>query len=261
MTEKIIGIKTTTDLVNLFSTPDLVLAAVNDISSLSDDSEVIVSEYQPIATVTLNNGGSGYSVDDVLTVVQSGGSGGTITITSVAAGVVDGISLTTGGVGYVVENALSTTVAPPGGTGCKINITVLMYANLDSVEVLEHIHLTGGDGFSAAQASATVDFTLGAWGEDNVLAASVVAVLYNVTDVAWEEDVGIGIANFMATKVGASEIEVSNIIGDGTTFMVLEDGKEYIWYLLAMKIRQYKGTSDVEVKTSYRKLFIQTAKR
>ena len=78
-----------------------------------------------VASISIGNGGSGYSVNDVLTVVQSGGSGCTVTVTSVAAGVVDGVSLTTGGTGYEVANNLATTVAPAGGTGCLINIVTL----------------------------------------------------------------------------------------------------------------------------------------
>ena len=77
---------------------------------------------KPILSITISDGGSGYSVDDVLAVVQTGGANGTATVTSVDEGIVDGISLTTGGTGYGVEGGLETTVSPNVGVGCRVNI-------------------------------------------------------------------------------------------------------------------------------------------
>lgn len=77
---------------------------------------------KPILSITISDGGSGYSVDDVLAVVQTGGADGTATVTSVDEGIVDGISLTTGGTGYSVEGGLETTVSPNVGVGCRVNI-------------------------------------------------------------------------------------------------------------------------------------------
>lgn len=73
--------------------------------------------------------GSGYSVDDVLTVVQSGGSLGTLTVTDVDDnGAVLAFDITTAGSGYSVADGLETTVAPSGGTGCKVNILTVSSA-------------------------------------------------------------------------------------------------------------------------------------
>jgi len=85
--------------------------------------EAVIDGIDLMATVTLGVGGTGYTVNDVLTVVQSGASGGTVTVTSVAAGVITGVSLTTGGTGYSIANGLAVT----GGTGANatINITAI----------------------------------------------------------------------------------------------------------------------------------------
>ena len=106
--------------------------SVNHIAHAFDDDAATYwkSMYHGIITVTLNNGGIDYSVNDVLTIIQGAGFDGTVTVTSVAGGVVDGISLTTAGNDYSVANGLSTTVVPAGGTGCLINITVINPAEL-----------------------------------------------------------------------------------------------------------------------------------
>ena len=76
-----------------------------------------------IKTSSLHTAGSGYSVGDVLTVVQSGGSLGTLTVTEVDTdGEILAYELTTAGSGYTAGTDLATTVAPSGGTGCTVNI-------------------------------------------------------------------------------------------------------------------------------------------
>ena len=72
-----------------------------------------------------NSGGAGYLVGDVLTVVQSGGSGGTVTVLSVGnGGVVAAVSqVTLPGAGYSVANNLSTTGGT--GSGATVDITAL----------------------------------------------------------------------------------------------------------------------------------------
>ena len=259
MTEKIIQPKSTTQLPNLMNTPDLRESAVNDLTTVSDDSELIATIYQPVTTVTLNAGGNNYSVDDVLTVIQSGGSGCTVTVTSVAAGVVDGISLTTGGNGYVVENALATTVLPNVGTGCKINITVISDI---WVEFAEQISFTA-QGLVLSQVGLIWEFTLGAWGEDNDLYAAVLAQIYNVTDGEWT-DVGAWFGYMTAYRHGGGTSSGSSTYSYGSPQLMLgflESGKDYILYLLTWKQRENKGTSDIEIKTSFRQLILQEVKR
>lgn len=72
------------------------------------------------------SGGTGYVVNDVLTVVQSGASGGMFTVTAVGSGgVITAVSPTptSPGTGYSVANNLSTTGGT--GTGAEIDITAV----------------------------------------------------------------------------------------------------------------------------------------
>lgn len=67
-------------------------------------------------------GGTGYAVDDELTLVEAGASGATVKVTAVAAGVVTAVRLLTGGQDYSTGAGKPTS----GGTGnddCTIEIT------------------------------------------------------------------------------------------------------------------------------------------
>jgi hypothetical protein len=78
-----------------------------------------------IVTPVLYVSGSGYHIDDVITIVQSGASGGTLKVTGLvgSGSSIDSFILLTIGSGYAVATNLSTTASPSGGTGCKIRIT------------------------------------------------------------------------------------------------------------------------------------------
>lgn len=79
-----------------------------------------------IRSATVKAAGSGYSVDDVLTVAT--GTGGTFRVTSVnETGGVTGIVKTAGGTGYSSVDGAATTVAPDVGTGCTL-VTVAQKA-------------------------------------------------------------------------------------------------------------------------------------
>lgn len=76
-----------------------------------------------VATMGLNATGTGYAVNDVLTITGGGGSGATATVTSVSGtGAVTGIALATRGSGYAAVSGAATTSAT--GTGATINITI-----------------------------------------------------------------------------------------------------------------------------------------
>ena len=78
--------------------------------------------------------GTGYVVNDVLTVVQGGASGGTVTVTSVdGGGGITGLSaqVTTLGTGYTVANNLATT----GGTGTGAEVDVLAVQPTTSIDL------------------------------------------------------------------------------------------------------------------------------
>lgn len=81
-----------------------------------------------IISVSVNSGGSGYSIDDVLTIVQSGATGGTAQVLDVeddgaTLGIITSVALRTSGEDYSSFNGLATTVSPAGGTGCTLNIS------------------------------------------------------------------------------------------------------------------------------------------
>jgi hypothetical protein len=81
---------------------------------------------QGIVTVSPMNNGSGYALNDVLTLsspYDAGGVGGTVLVTSLGAGnSVTGITVVSG-TGYHVQNGLATTVNTGTGVGATINIT------------------------------------------------------------------------------------------------------------------------------------------
>lgn len=75
------------------------------------------------AVASVLNGGQNYVVGDVLTI--PGGTGGTVTVTGVQSvgslmGVIDAVSITTPGNGYVI----STSVIPNGGSGTGASISI-----------------------------------------------------------------------------------------------------------------------------------------
>jgi hypothetical protein len=69
------------------------------------------------------DGGSGYVANNILTVTGCGGTGGTVTVTTVSSGVVTAITITRPGTGYVVGTNCATTGG--AGTGATINITAV----------------------------------------------------------------------------------------------------------------------------------------
>jgi hypothetical protein len=84
-----------------------------------------------IVSVAIYDGGSGYSVDDVLTLEKDSGSDeATVTVTGVdGAGVITGVSLAEGGLGYEISiyNRNTTTGYPgtiTGGTGSGADIKI-----------------------------------------------------------------------------------------------------------------------------------------
>ena len=78
------------------------------------------------ATVTgaaIAGGGTGYTVSDVLTVVGGSGTAATLTVTSVAGGVIDGISVTTAG-DYSAPPSNPVSVTGGTGTSATFNLTL-----------------------------------------------------------------------------------------------------------------------------------------
>lgn len=76
-----------------------------------------------IGTVSVANGGSGYSVNDILTLaIPEGGTSATVQVTSVSGTVVTGIAVLTAGTGY--STGIKTTTGG-GGSGCTVNILTI----------------------------------------------------------------------------------------------------------------------------------------
>ncbi len=87
-----------------------------------------------IATETISTAGTGYAVGDIITVVQSGASGGTLRVTTVGTGgAVTGLQKIQGaqGSGYSVASALHTTGG--SGTGLEVNITAIGETAVEAV--------------------------------------------------------------------------------------------------------------------------------
>jgi hypothetical protein len=80
-----------------------------------------------INTATVDSGGSGYAVGNIITVVQGGAQGGELQVTSVSSGAVTGLAIVpqNQGTGYSVATNLTTTTTVGTGTGCTVNITVV----------------------------------------------------------------------------------------------------------------------------------------
>jgi hypothetical protein len=89
-----------------------------EISSADETTGAILS-YVVIPTA----GGTGYAVNDILTITTGDGNA-TVRVVSVAAGVVTEIVLVNAGTGYVAGAGQATS---SGGTGCTVNVT-----NMDS---------------------------------------------------------------------------------------------------------------------------------
>ena len=76
-----------------------------------------------INVVSVGAPGSNYQVGDVLTITQSGASGGKVTVSSIGSGgTVAGMSLTAQGTGYSAASALS--VSGGHGSGCTVDVGV-----------------------------------------------------------------------------------------------------------------------------------------
>lgn len=75
----------------------------------------------PIATAAINDGGTNYQNGDILTIVQSGAIGGTVTVASIdITGTILTITLTTGGRNYSTATGLAVT----GGAGSDATIDI-----------------------------------------------------------------------------------------------------------------------------------------
>jgi hypothetical protein len=116
-----------------------------------------------IQTVSIVNGGTGYAVGNVLTVV--GGTvitAATLTVSSVSAGVITGVTVTTGGTSYTVLPSNPVSVTGGAGSGATFNVTswavsaTITITNAGSGYIEQPTVTFSGGGGSGAAAYATV---------------------------------------------------------------------------------------------------------
>ena len=113
-------------------------------SDVGESSLLFLINNGVVTGVSVADAGSGYSVDDTLTLVQSGATGCTVTVHSIGgSGEVTGLhAISTAGTGYAT-GAKATTVDPAGGTDCTITVDsissfgtgVMGYEDIDTYDV------------------------------------------------------------------------------------------------------------------------------
>lgn len=107
-------------------------------------------------------GGTGYQVADVLTVVQSGASGGTVTVEAVDSfGAITNIIVDTPGQSYVVANNLTTTGGH--GTGAQIDVTAVGASYAGCVVYLSTDGGVSYNNVGTINGNATMGVTVGDW--------------------------------------------------------------------------------------------------
>lgn len=92
--------------------------------TITNSAGTVGTVYSTATGVTIAAGGTGYQVNDILT-IQAGNKSCRLIVTGVAAGVVTTFSILEAGYNQTVANTLATAVTPVGGTGCTVNITTV----------------------------------------------------------------------------------------------------------------------------------------
>ncbi len=103
--------------------------------SITNTAGTVGTIYNTITAVAVNAGGTGYSVNDVLTL--DGGTGGTVIVTTVAAGVVTAVTLLQAGYGYSTGSKATTTTST--GTGCTITVSTVADSSTNISSVAQGI--------------------------------------------------------------------------------------------------------------------------
>lgn len=91
--------------------------------TITNTAGTVGTVYSTVTVATINAGGSGYNVNDVLT-VATGNKSATVIVTAVSAGVITAVTILAPGYNYTAGSGVATTVSPVGGTGATLNITV-----------------------------------------------------------------------------------------------------------------------------------------
>ncbi len=123
-----------------------------------------------LLTVSVNAGGTGYSVGNVLTVTGCSGTGGTVTVATVNTGVVLTVTITTPGKNYVVASGCATTGG--AGSGATIN-TLTVGSTTITNAVAKQVKPIDATGLSV---TPTVTTATGVQVVDSVLGSGAVIV-------------------------------------------------------------------------------------
>jgi len=114
-----------------------------------------------VTEVAINAGGTGYSVDDVLTITAGNGAA-TVKVLTIDTGSGDAVltvEVLTAGDGYSLSLANATTVAPAGGTGCTLDVSGISKYAIGSKEVIT-VHPKDSAEITSAAGSPTFDFSI-----------------------------------------------------------------------------------------------------
>jgi hypothetical protein len=129
---------------------------VNDVLSISSGTSGSATVTRivdgALQTVTIQSAGTSYTIGDVITVAEVG-TGGTLTVTNVnGGGGITGFTLTTQGQNYGVVTNISTT----GGTGSgfRVNITAINNGSVNAINVTNP-----GSAYSVGNGTATTGGT------------------------------------------------------------------------------------------------------
>ena len=91
--------------------------------SITNSAGTVGTVYNTISTISITAGGTLYNINDILYI--EGGTGGTAIVTTVAVGVVTGVTLLQPGYNYSTGTK-NTTTSSTTGSGCTINITAVV---------------------------------------------------------------------------------------------------------------------------------------
>lgn len=92
--------------------------------SITNTAGTVGTVYNTVTAVAVNAGGTGYNINDVLT-VTAGNNSLRLIVTTVSAGAVTAVSILEPGFNQATATGKATTVVPTGGTGCTINISTV----------------------------------------------------------------------------------------------------------------------------------------
>ena len=159
----------------------------------------IFSNYGGLKTVTIANGGTGYTNGLVSTVVGSNSSDGRLTVASTSTGgIVTSVTITTPGSLYQVANGLTTTTST--GSGLIVNITSVYTNDLSVSGVYDKTLLlwykltiaTSGipDTFNWATSIYGVTYNTTYGGASGVSCLGTSQLLNNGVEILWEATTG-----------------------------------------------------------------------